>query len=238
MIVKRIAKHRLEYQAFPEKQGHGLFRFSAIPILVMAMSVDATIVSYTVSGWGSNQYPAPTIPPNHALFGVDGYPGDTLEMVTYTGTLDLIPGIYYLKINTLNWTIDYTYGGTANDPDVWSDLHFDITAGRNITFAGGSSGLLSQDADLDCTFNNDYLSLDTGGTGSFMVQGYQVDVTPQALSPVGGSNFEGSNPWIQPQQDILARFEIRSAAVPEPASASMAVLVLIAGFWIRRRFID
>jgi hypothetical protein len=26
--------------------------------------------------------------------------------------------------------------------------------------------------------------------------------------------------------------------IPEPASASMAILVLIAGFWVRRRFID
>jgi hypothetical protein len=31
---------------------------------------------------------------------------------------------------------------------------------------------------------------------------------------------------------------IYNYTIPEPASASMAVLVLVAGFWIRRRFID
>ena len=90
----------------------------------------------TVGGWGPTQYPALTIPPVDAPWGPTGYPGHTLELVTSTGSLDLTPGTYIRPINPLVWTIDYTYGGTATDPNAWSDVSFNFTALRNIIFDG------------------------------------------------------------------------------------------------------
>jgi hypothetical protein len=196
-----------------------LITICAVVIFVMAMSAGAATVNYTVSGWGPNQYPASITPPASAPWGVDGYPGDTLEMVTYTGTLDLAPGTYNLNINTLKWTIDYTYGGTATNPDNWSNVFHNITAIRSISFDGGPSGPLSQTALLENQWENDFLTIDEGSTSSFAVQGYQVDVTPLGLSQFGGTNFSGSNPWIQPEQDVMARFDV--TVVPEPAMMSL-----------------
>jgi hypothetical protein len=177
----------------------------------MAMSAGAATVNYTVSGWGPNQYPASTTPPEGAPWGVDGYPGDTLEMVTYTGTLDLTPGTYNLKINTLKWSIDYTYGGTETQwdyPDHWSDLSFNVNTARGMSI-GTAAGSISQTGTLDVTWFNDYLSFGNGSTTSFTVQGYRVDVTPLGLSRVAGSNL-----GVQPERDIIARFDV----VPEPAT--------------------
>jgi len=193
-----------------------LITICAIVIFVMAMSAGATTINYTVSSWGPTQYPASTTPPTDAPWGVNGYPGDTLEMVTYTGTLDLTPGTYNLKINTLKWTIDYTYGGTETQwdyPDHWSDLSFNINTSRGMSI-GTAADSLSQAGLLEVTWFNDYLSFGSGSTTSFTVQGYQVDVTPLGLSRVAGSNFSGSNPWAQPERDVMARFDV----VPDPAT--------------------
>ena len=106
-----------------------LVTICAVVIFVMAMSAGATTVNYTVSGWGPTQYPGPVTPPEGSPRGPSGYPGDTVELVTYTGTLDLTPGTYDLKINTLLWSVDFTYAGTDTQwdyPAHWSDLLFNI----------------------------------------------------------------------------------------------------------------
>jgi hypothetical protein len=51
------------------------------------------------------------------------------------------------------------------------------------------------------------------------------------------SSFGGSQTLINPMSargNVVVTYNF----IPEPASASMAILVLIAGFWVRRRFID
>lgn len=115
----------------------GLRKFFVLAAVLALMCLggvtQAALVDYTVSGWGPTSYPAPTTPPANAPWGTDGYPVDTLELQTYTGSLDLTPGTYTQKINTLLWSIDYTYGGTATDPNVWSDLSFNVNALRNIS---------------------------------------------------------------------------------------------------------
>ena len=184
-------------------------------IILFAFSVTASAdISFTVLGWGPNQYPASITPPENAPWGIDGYPGDTLEMVAYTGTLDLTPGTYYMKINTLKWTIDYTYGGTTTDPDDWSDVLHNITAIRSISFDGGPSGSLSQTALLENQWENDFLTINEGSTTSFSVGGFYVYVTPLGLVRTGGSNFSGDNPWVQPERDITAQFVI--TPIPHP----------------------
>ena len=168
----------------------------------------AVTVDYTVNSWGPHQYPAPTTPPANAPWGVDGYPGDTLGMTTYTGTLNLSPGTYVLKINTFKWSIDYTYGGTATDPTDWSDVLHNITAARSISFSGGPSGSLRQSMALDNKWNNDYVTIDNGHTVTFLASGYRVEVTPL------GSSFKGWNLGTQPNVDIFARFKVTDAEPP------------------------
>jgi hypothetical protein len=194
-----------------------VFIICAVVIFALAVPAGAVTINYTVSGWGPNQYPASITPPANAPWGVNGYPGDTLELVTYTGTLDLTPGTYNLKINTLKWTIDYTYGGTETDPNDWSIVLQNITAIRSISFDGGPSGSLSQTALLENQWDNDFLTIYEGATSSFTVGGFQVDVTPLGLNQFGGTNFSGDNPWVQPEQDIIARFDV----VPEPPSVAL-----------------
>jgi hypothetical protein len=195
--------------------------FVAAAILTVAGFAQAQTVDYTVYGWAPTQYPAPTTPPANAPWGVNGYPGDTLGTVAYTGTLNLTPGTYKLEIDTLTWKIDYTYGGTATDPTAWSDVVSNVTATRGISFAGGPAGTISQTGILDCAWDNDYLTLNDGPTSSFVVGGYQVDVTPLGLSD-SGSSFDGSNPWTQPDQSMEATFTV--TATPEPATMCFLAL--------------
>jgi hypothetical protein len=188
---------------------------AVLTLLYLGGIAHAALVSYTVDGWGPMQYPGSVTPPADAPWGTSGYPGDTLEFQTYTGTLDLTPGTYTLKINTLLWTIDYTYGGTATDPNVWSDVLSNVTTSRSISI-GSVSGSLSQTGLLVSTWENDFVTFYDGTTASIIVQGYQVDITPLAFDTTGGSNFSGINPWVQPDGDILARFEV--SALPEPGT--------------------
>jgi hypothetical protein len=206
--------------------------FIAVAVVALAGIAKADI-NYTVSGWGPTQFASTTTPPDNAPWGPNGYPGDTVELQTYTGTLDLTPGISTQKINTLAWKIDYTYGGTETNPDDWSELLFNFNAVRDISFSGGTNNPLSQSGSLGVTWENDYLGLAQGSTISVIVQGYRVDITPLALDVVGGSNFSGSNPWIQPSRDIMATFEV--TAVPIPATILLGLLGLGVGGWKLRK---
>ena len=197
----------------------------AIVGLMGALRAHATLVTYTVDGVGPQQFASPVTPPADAPWGPNGYPGDTVELQTYTGSFDLVAGTSIQKINTLLWTIDYTYGGTATDPTAWSDLTFAFNAARNMTIAGVGPASLSQAGTLQATWDNDYLSLSAGATVTFYVQGYRVDVTPIAVAPTGGSNFSGDNPWVQPDQDILAQFDV--TPVPEPTTMLAGALLLL-----------
>jgi hypothetical protein len=185
-----------------------------LSLLLTAGTAGAAIVTYTVDTWGPTQFPGPVTPPANAPWGPNGYPGDTVELQTYTGSLDLTPGTYTQQINTVLWTVNYTYAGTATDPTAWSQLLFDIDATRSMT-VGTATGVLSQGGLLNCNWDTDYLSFFDGSTTSFIVQGYQVDVTPISLAP-SGAGGSSNPPWVQPPQDMMARFDV--TAIPEPAT--------------------
>lgn len=182
-------------------------------ILICTAFAGAATINYTVSGWGPNQYPASITPPANAPWGVDGYPGDTVELAAYTGTLDLTPGSYSLKINTLAWTIDYTYGGTETDPEAWSDVLFNFSAVRNISFDASPAGSIGQNGSLNCTWDGDFLDFSNGAGSTFIVGGFQVSVTPLALSQYGW------NLGAQTQQNVMAEFVVTE--IPEPMTLSL-----------------
>ena len=196
---------------------------AALALIALGGIAHAVTIDYTVDGWGPMQNPGPVTPPTNAPWGINGYPGDTLQLDTHTGTLDIAPGSYVQKINTLLWTIDYTYGGTATDPTNWSDMSFNLIAGRNIYFNGVLAGSLSQTGLLEASWDNDYITFNNGATTSFIFQGYQIDITPLGFDKTSGSNFSGQNPWVQPQSNIMARFDVTS--VPEPSS----IIALLGG---------
>jgi hypothetical protein len=194
---------------------------AAFVLLCLGGIAHAALISYTVDGWGPTQYPGPLTPPANAPWGPNGYPGDTVGLTGYTGSLDLTPGTYIQKINTLTWIIDYTYGGS---PEPWPDMNFAIAATRNISF-GGPSFSLSQAGNLLVNYFNDYLTFFDGPTTTAYVAGYKIDITPLGLPEVGGSNFGGSNPWSQPSRDVMARFEI--TAVPSPSGGEHPYIAVI-----------
>ena len=208
---------------------------TAILVIVLAFPAAAVTVNYTVGGTGPMQFPAETPPPSGAPWGEDGYPGDTVELQQYTGTLELTPGTYYQKINTLLWTIDYTYGGTADCwdyPACWSELSFAVSAPRPITIHT-LSGSLSQTGQLECDWDNDYLQFAAGSTVSFMISGCTVYVTPLAVDRYGA--FWGSAnslstqspqapmcviPCVQPPRDMMAKFVVEGTVPVVPTTWS------------------
>jgi hypothetical protein len=206
--------------------------------LVGTANAAITTVSYTVDGLGPQSFPGPVAPPSTASHVLDGlgYPGDTVELQTYTGTLDLTPGTSTQKINTLLWDVAYTYAGAGDpdDPDAgWQQLSFSLSAARNMTIDGIGPQSISQTGLLNVNWDNDYLSLSAGPTISFIVQGYQVDVTPLAVPEYGASSFPGfprGTPWSQPDVDIMARFDVAPAPVPEPTT--LIIWSLIGAFAI------
>jgi hypothetical protein len=203
--------------------------------LALAGPAAAVTVSYTVDGWGPTSYPGTVTPPANAPWGVNGYPGDTVELLTYTDTIDLYDGASHTKkINTLLWTVDYTYAGT--DDGGWAQLQHVIDANRGISFTGGPVGTLSQTGLLENNWDNDFLSFSQGSVTSFVVGGYRVDVTPLVVAPAGAGG-SGGNPWVQPPRDMMAQFVVTELApVPEPVT--MAGLMMgIGGLvtYIRKR---
>ena len=213
----------------------------AAVLVVAGLSLAGTAqgaISYSVGGTGPMQFPSLVAPAPGATWGPTGYPGDTVELEAYSGNFDPTIATQTLKINTLKWTIDYTYGGTATSENPWSDLSFSFNAPRAMS-VDANSGALSQAGLLVATFDNDYLSMAPGSTTTFIVGGYQVDVTPLGLDPVGGSNFDGSNPWVQPTRDVYARFDVSAVDVPEPTSmiawSLLGLTISGAGWWRRRK---
>ncbi len=210
-----------------------LMVMAVLALLSLSGIAGAVTINYTVDGWGPTQYPGPLTPPADSKWGPNGYPGDTLELQTYTGTLDLTPGSQVLKINTLQWTIDYTYGGS---PEPWPDMFFGIDAPRDIAIGTGT-GSLGQTGLLRSNWENDYLTFYNGATTTVFVQGYKIDITPLGFAETGGSDFSGGNPWAQPSINVMARFDVSEAQVPEPMSIMLGIMGLgsVAGFRRLRR---
>ena len=161
--------------------------FVAAAILGMAVAFPAVAVTvnYTVGGAGPMHYPNLPVP-DCAQWGPTGYPGDTVEFQGYTGTLNLAPGTYVLKIGTLLWTIDYTWAGDEDCSSYWDDyLSFPVNAPRTIT-VHTSNGALAQTGLLECTWDDDFLSFGAGSTVTFNISGTTVYVTPLAVPRTGG----------------------------------------------------
>jgi hypothetical protein len=215
---------------------------ATIVVLAVALPVRAVLVSYTVDGWGAQNFPGtaadtpapapPNVPagdyPSGNYWGPDGYPGDQVAVQSYTGTLNLTPGTTIQQINVLNWTGYYTYAGDGNPSDPnegWQQLYFNFGTPRSLTI-DGQTAPLSQGGLLQCLWDNDYLSVSDGSTVSLYVDGYRVDVTPLGL-PAAGAGWSGSIPdgVPQPDRNIMAQFVV--TAVPEPTTGLAGALLLL-----------
>jgi hypothetical protein len=187
----------------------------ALVTCFLTVPASATLVNYTVGNWAG-------LPPTYAG---DLWTGDTLTMDAYTGTLNLTPGSYDLKINTFDWIIDATS---------YNPTYFYPTAARSISIDGGPVDSLSQAGKLSCLPDDDYIDFYDGSAVNFTVQGYNVKVTPLGFSRAGAGPFTGL-PWPQAESDVMARFEV--SPVPEPGTLvllSMAGLGLLT-YTLRRR---
>ena len=207
----------------------------AIIALPLANLAQAATVSYTAGGVAPTQFsgpnlPAPTNAP-HVLDG-EGYAGDSVGLASYADSLPLIPGTYTQQIDTLTWSVSYTYNsptgyiGTTNPgPADWPELDFPITLTRTLSFGGGPVGSISQTGMLRSTWDDDYLSLDAGGTSTFFVPGFQIDVMPLGLPETSVSSIPGfplGTPWQQPDRAVMAQFVV--TAVPEPTTLVLGLV--------------
>jgi hypothetical protein len=202
-----------------------------LTVFALASVAYADGISIQVGGWGPTHFPSPVTPAAGAPWGQNGYPGDTVEL--QGNTINLSLGTSIQKINTVLWTIDYTYGGTAANPDDWSDVLFGFNAPRDIYSGGKYYGTLGQAGSLKAAWDNDYLSFAAGSTLSFVAQGYKVDITPLATQVWAGKNFDGSNPWTQPNEEIDATFTV--SQVPDSSSTLACLGVGLAGIAAFRR---
>ena len=195
----------------------------AIAGLAVALSAQATVVNYSVEGWGPQHFSGYEVP-GDATWGVDGYPGDEVQLKAYPGTLDLTPGTYIQQINTLLWTGYYTYAGTPLGD--WDELSFAFSVPRNITIDTATASL-SQDCLLEVNWDDDYLSSAPGSTASLYVQGYRVDITPLGVDQYAAGGWSGPQPngVPLPSRDMLAQFVV--TAVPEPTTMIAGALLLL-----------
>lgn len=199
----------------------------------VAMAGPSFAVLYTSGTWSST-FPGPYTPPppnpDNPL-PHPSYPGDTVTLLGHSGTLDLVPGSYVKQLNTLDWIIDWTWGGddAYNDEGDWDaswpDLSIDFTMVSDFTI-GTATGTISQGGRLSINWDNDYVSLFDGPASLFQVDGYNIRVTPLAMAAVGGSNFDPwpIPPWNQPDLNVMARFEVEP--VPEPSGLVLTGLRL------------
>jgi len=197
------------------KLANAIFVAAAILGMALVISAAAVTVNYTVGGTGPMQFPAATTPPEGSPWGPNGYPGDTVEFLGHSGSFDLAPGTYVLKINTVLWTIDYTYGGTETCwdwPDCWSELSFPLNAPRSIT-VHTSNGALAQTGLLECNYDDDYLGFNAGSTVTFNISGTTVYVTPLAVPRTGA--FSGWPPILpsSPEQAPMCNIPCQLTAV-------------------------
>jgi len=209
----------------------------ALAGFAFALPAHAVVVPYTVDAVAPLQLAAPIAAPADSTWGANGYPGDTISIKAYTGAFDLTVGTSVQKINTLDWTVNYTWEGTeANHWDVPSTF----TLSRQIQIGTGTA-ILTQTGLLTATWENDYLNLGTGSTATLYTQGYRIDITALG-TPYGGAGSDGgaiivdnNNPWVQPAQDIYAQFVVTQdsgiAAAPEPGgiAALMGLAALSLG---------
>jgi len=192
----------------------GVIGLAVVTTIVLAGYARADAVAYSVDGVGAMQFPGPITPPSDAPWGVNGYPGDTVAIAAYAGTIDLTPGTSIQQIGTVDWTVNYTYAGTATDPNSWSNLTFNFNATSNISVGGTLVGSLGQPGQLNVQWDDDYLSFSAGSTTSFSADGYAIQVTPIAISEIGAWNWngvanDGNPPWPQtPSLDLMAQFDV------------------------------
>ncbi len=186
-------------------------------------------ISFSVDGVAPTSYPGPVTPPANAPHVLDGlgYPGDTVGLQGANGSFELTPGTSIQQINTLNWTVAYTYAGAGDpaNPDAgWQQLLFPVNLSRELTI-GSQTVTLSQTGLLEVNWDNDYLSFSAGSTVSLYVGGYRVDITPLAVAREGASNFSGDPGWVQPDQVMRAQFDV--TPVPEPTTMLAGALLLL-----------
>lgn len=220
----------------------------AIAALLAAGNAQAGI-AYTTGGIAPTSFPGPVTPPATAAHILDGqgYPGDTVGLLGYSGTLDLSIASQVLQINTLQWTVNWTYAGAGdpNNPDAgWVELLFNLALPRTLQI-GASSNSISQAGTLEVNWDTDYLTLLDGPTTTFYEGGYQVDVTPIGIARLGADIPNLNAPWVQADLAVMARFDVtavEAATVPEPSSMiTTSLLSLVfggAGWWRKRKSAD